>query len=182
VKGAGSRQPAQVGGGEPWLPFGVLRRPHGRRGEILLAPYNVDADRAWAATLPMEVRWLKDGCSRDVAIVASLPVPGGFLVRFSSAESREVVAELASGEVQFPRPRLPSLSTEEFYVEDVVGFAAWSVGGQRLGQVVGSYWNGAHDVISIAADDGSERYLPVLPGFVLGFDIRARRLTVDLHE
>jgi 16S rRNA processing protein RimM len=118
----------------------------------------------------------------DSAIVASRRVPAGFLVRFEGVSTRTAVAGLVGGEVCFPRRHLAGLGEQEFYVEDVVGCEVYLENGRRLGRVAGTFWNGAHDVMAIVADDGDEHCLPVLPGFVLGFDGGARRLTVDLHE
>jgi 16S rRNA processing protein RimM len=166
----------------PWLGFGALRRPHGTRGEILLAPYNPDADRGWTATLPVRIRWVKAEQACELEIVALRPVKDGFLVRFASPATREALADLVGGEVQLARQRLPELSVGEFYVEDVVGWEVCRADGTRLGNVRGSYWNGAYDVMSVVADDGEERFVPMLPGFVLSVDTPARRLTVDAHE
>jgi 16S rRNA processing protein RimM len=165
-----------------WLRFGVLRRPHGTKGEILLAPYNPDGDRKWVGALPIPARWVKDDRVLDAAILVSRRVPAGFLVRFEGVNTRAAVAGLVGGEVCLPRQHLAGLGEQEFYVDDVVGCEAYLEDGRRLGRVAGTFWNGAHDVMSIVADDGGEQFLPVLPGFVVGFDGGARRLTVDLHE
>lgn len=187
MDGGASRQAA---GHEPspkaalaqWLPFGVLRRPHGMRGEILLVPYNADADRAWTRTLPVQVRWAKLGRMLDLQIVASRPVKDGLLIRFASPDSREALAELVGGEVQLERHRLPALADAEFYVEDIVGFEACLPDGRRLGKVRGTFWNGSHDVMSVVGEDGQESFVPALPEFVLSVDAGARRVTVDPHE
>lgn len=165
-----------------WLPFGLLRRPHGTRGEILLAPYNPGADRNWTRVLPMRVRWVKSGRTLDLDIVSCRPVKDGFLIRFASPEDREALSELVGGEVQLERQCLPALAEAEFYVEDVVGFEACLADGARLGKVRGTFWNGAYDVMSIVDDEGQERFIPALPAFVLGVDSAARRVTVELHE
>lgn len=173
-----SPQPAPA----QWLPFGVLRRPHGTQGEILLAPYNVGADRSWTSALPVRVRWVKAERILDLEVVASRPVKDGFLIRFASPQNRESLADLVGGDVQLERQHLPALSNAEFYVEDVLGFDVWLARGVRLGSVRGTFWNGAHDVMSVVGDDGQETFVPVLSEFVLSVDTSARRLTVDLHE
>ncbi len=89
-----------------WLLFGVLRRPHGTQGEILLAPYNPDGDGSWLGALPIPARWVKDDRGLDLAIVASRRVLAGFLVRFEGMSTRAAVAGLVGGEVRFPRGRL----------------------------------------------------------------------------
>jgi 16S rRNA processing protein RimM len=167
---------------QPSLSFGVLGRPHGTRGEIFLAPYNPDANCAWLRELPTKICWAKGERVLDLEVVASRPVKDGLLVRFASADSREAVAELVGGEVKIERDRFPALSSDEIYVEDMVGFEVRLPDGGSLGKVRGAFWNGAHDVMCIVGADGEERFLPVLPGFVLSFDAAARLLTVDPHD
>jgi 16S rRNA processing protein RimM len=176
------RDPSPEGLASAWLPFGVLRRPHGTRGEILLAPFNSDGDRTWAKALPAAVRWVKGDRVLETEIVASRPVAGGFLVRLAAAPSREALADFVGGEVQVRRQSLPALASEEFYLEDLVGCDVFLSDGARLGRVAGTFWNGAHEVMAVVAEDGAERLVPVLPGFLLSFDAAARRATVDLHE
>jgi len=187
MDGGGSRkaaglEPSSQAGPLPWLPFGNLRRPHGTRGEILLAPYNPDADRDWATHLPARVRLVKADRASELDIVACRLVKDGFLIRFASPDTREALADLVGAEVQLARQQLPELASAEFYVEDVVGWEACLADGGRLGKVRGSFWNGAYDVMSIVGDDGEERFLPMLPGFVLSVDSASRRLTVDPHD
>jgi 16S rRNA processing protein RimM len=132
--------------------------------------------------LPMPVQWVKDDRVLAATVVASRPVLAGFLVRFAGIHTRAAVSGLTGGEVRFARQRLAVLSEQEFYVEDLVGCEVCLQDGRRVGRVAGTFWNGAHDVMSIVADDGDEQFLPVLSGFVLRFDASTRRLTVDLHE
>lgn len=179
---AAGQEPSPPAAPEQWLPFGVLRRPHGTRGEILLAPYNAAADGAWMRVLPVRVRWSKSERLRDLDVVASRPVKDGFLIRFASPDTREALAELVGGEVQLERQQLPPLAGAEFYVEDVLGFEVCLADGRRLGSVRGTFWNGGHDVMSVIGDDGQETFVPMLPEFVLNVDLPARRLTVDTHE
>jgi 16S rRNA processing protein RimM len=167
---------------DAWLPFGVLRRPHGMQGEILLAPHNPGGDRGWVDTLPMPVQCSKPERVVDANIVALRPASGGFLVRLEGMNTRSAVADLAGAEVRFPRQRLAHLSAHEFYVEDLLGCEVVRQDGRRLGRVERTFWNGAHDVMSVVAENGDEQWLPVLPGFILRFDAVAKRLTVDPHD
>ena len=152
------------------------------QGEILLAPYNTTGEAGWADSLPLPVRCTRAGRVLDAAIAAVRRVPAGFFVRFDGMATRTAVAGLVGDVVHFPRQRLARLSAQEFFVEDLVGCEAHLEDGRRLGRVTGTFWNGAHDVMSIAADDGAEHWLPALPGFILRYDAASRRLTVDPHE
>jgi len=165
-----------------WLPFGVLRRPHGTSGEIPLLPFNVAASAGVVPVAPVRVRLARGQVFTEARLVACRTVHVGFLVRFEGIGSREAAAALAGQELHLPRAAMGSLDDAEFYVEDLVGCEAFGSDGQRIGQVTGTFWNGAQDVMTIAGDDGNEHLLPVVSQYLLQFERAARRLIVDLHE
>jgi 16S rRNA processing protein RimM len=162
-----------------WLPFGILRRPHGIKGEIVLHPYNPTGARLHAAGLPSRVRV---GDDRQLGVASSKAVPEGWLVRFDGIVDREAAAALVGEELSVPRRALAPLGSAEFYVEDIVGCEVFHPHGRLLGRVSGTFWNGAQDIMVVRTDDGSERLLPVVAEYVLQFDGERRRLMVDPHE
>jgi len=164
-----------------WLPFGVLRRPHGTSGEIPLLPFN-GADSPGASLVPpVRVRLVRGQEMIETTVVACRSVHEGFLVRLEGIESREAAGVLAGQELHLPRAAFDPLGEDEFYVEDMVGCEAFDSEGKRIGRVTGTFWNGAQDVMTIVADDGSEHLLPVVTEYVLEFEPESRRLIVDLH-
>ena len=169
-----------------WLSFGVLRRPHGTKGEILLAPYGEDPGSLVQQPCPMAVRVQAAGSdaggAQTMELAACRPVHGGLLVRFSGLDDREKVAALVGHEVQVPRQALAPLGPGEFYVDDVVGCEVVSVRGERFGRVRGVFWNGAQNVMAIAAEDGGERFVPVVAQLICAFDPSVGRITVDFDE
>jgi 16S rRNA processing protein RimM len=161
-----------------WLPFGILGRPHGRNGEILLHPHNVHGVERRDFVLPSLVR-LSD---RELEVASSRPVPEGYLLRFCGVEDRESAVALAGQEVLLLRQSLCPLGAGEFFVQDLVGCEAVDAAGRALGRVRGTYWNGAQDVMVVVGEDGGERLLPVVAEHVLGFDGARRRVVVDPHD
>jgi 16S rRNA processing protein RimM len=157
------------------LPVGVLGRPHGVHGEMMLRPH----DRSGRA-LDRVRRLLLVVGGRPVGydVTALRPVAGGYLVRLAGVGDREAAAALTLAEVRVPRAVLPPLGPGEYYVEDVVGCAVDDETGRPLGVVRGTFWNGAHDVATVIADDGRERMIPLVPDFVLAVDAPGRRLHV----
>jgi 16S rRNA processing protein RimM len=165
-----------------WLPFGILRRPHGTSGEIPLRPFNIEGALEIVPELPAPVQLVSGQEVTEATLVACRAVHGEFLVRFEGIETRESAAALAGRELHLPRDAFAPLDDTEFFVEDLVGCEAFLGDGQRVGRVTGTFWNGAHDVITIVRDDGSERLLPVVGEFISQFESASRRLVVDLHE
>jgi 16S rRNA processing protein RimM len=161
-----------------WLPFGILRRPHGTQGEILLHPWNHGAP----GDVPARVRLIRGEVVRELETVAARPVREGYLVRFAGVTDRDSAALLVGLEVEVPRRGLAPLAATEFYVEDLVGCQVADAAGRPCGQVRGTFWNGAQDVMVVVAEDGSERLLPVVAEYVLAFDAKGHRLVVDLHD
>jgi 16S rRNA processing protein RimM len=164
-----------------WLPFGVLRRPHGNTGEILLHPFNEGAVQA--ETIPSARVCLRgsDG-ETEVMVAAARRVNDGFLVRFAGIHDRAAVRALVGRELCVPRPALAPLAAGEFFVEDIVGCSVVRADGIRLGQVRGTFWNGGQDVMVVVGDDGEEHCYPVVADFILRFDGERRLLVVDCHE
>jgi 16S rRNA processing protein RimM len=166
-----------------WLPFGVLRRPHGTSGEILLHLFNSIGAQKAGLVPPARVRLTQSQGFQEVDIVACRPMQEGFLVRIDGFASREAAATLVGQEIHLPRTALGPVGEAEFYVEDIVGCEVFQSDGKLLGRVRGTFWNGAQDVMTIVDDDGGERLLPVVPEYVRRFDSSPRRLIVDLlHE
>jgi len=165
-----------------WLPFGVLGRPHGTKGELRLHLHAGGGQGAVNRVLPPRVRLVAEGDSREIGVEGARRTPEGYLVRFEGIADRQSAAALVGQEVHLPREALPALGTAEFYVQDVVGCEAVDTAGCVLGQVRGTFWNGAQDVMVVVDPDGRERLIPVVPAYVLAFDSDQRRLVVTLPD
>jgi 16S rRNA processing protein RimM len=161
------------------LSIGVLGRPHGVAGELALRPHHLGGDAL--ATLTRLIL-VKDGRSTEHEIVRLRPVAQGYLVRLAGIDSREAAAPLTLSDVRVPRSVLPPLGEGEFYVEDVAGCAVENEDGAALGRVDATFWNGAHDVMTVIDATGAERLIPLIPEFVLAVDTAARRLRVRWRD
>jgi len=166
--------------GSDWLPFGILRRPHGTKGEIFLYPYG--GVQAKEPASPDRVRLTGGGQTREIRLASCRIVREGYLVRFDGIEDRDEIGALTGLEVWLPRRSFAALASAEFYVEDIVGCDAFGLDGKRIGRVTATFWNGAQDVMTVVGEDGGERLFPVVAEYVLSFDGERRCLTVDPHE
>jgi 16S rRNA processing protein RimM len=158
------------------LSVGMLGRPHGVAGEIVLRPHNRQGRALDAIRSLLVVK--ADGGRQRFDVAAMRSVAGGYLLRLVGVDNREAAAALTLGEVRVPRAVLPPLGPGEFYVEDTVGCAVEDEDGRALGVARETFWNGAHDVVAVDGPDGRERLIPLVPDFVLDVDPRGRKLRV----
>jgi 16S rRNA processing protein RimM len=167
------------------LAFGVVGRPHGIRGEVILRPYDADSSSLADAQLPIEV-WLQQGDRRIASTIETLrPAAREILVRFAGCTSRDEAARLTHAILHVPRTALRALAEDEYFVEDLVGMQVRDLEGRIRGAIVDVYWNGAHDVLVIRdplARDAEDWLVPAVPEFLREVDVVARAVVVDPHE
>jgi len=144
-------------------------------GELALRPYN---PRGRALADLRRILLVRQGQAEAREVVACRAVEGGYLLRLAGVDSREAAAALTRAEVRVPRASLPPLAPGEYYVEDVPGCAVEDAAGVPLGMATGTFWNGAHDVVTVAAPDGGEHLIPLVPDFVVAVDAAGRKITV----
>lgn len=157
------------------LPLGRVGRPHGTRGEVAFHPFNDAGDAVLdALEPPIPVSLVTAGGVRDAVVLGIRPANAVWLLRLEGVTDRDQAAALTHAEVQVARDRLPPLDEGEFYVEDLSGCRVLDEQGATLGTAEGSYWNGAHDVLTIRTEDGRERLVPLVPEFVVSVDTEKR--------
>lgn len=160
------------------LAIGVMGRPHGVRGEITLRPFG-SFPRA------TDTLWLeRDADWRKVEVESARPAGDHWILRLRGVHDRETAASLLPAHVHVLRANLPPLSPGEFYVADTVGLEVRDLEGDRLGKVVSTFWNGAHDVAVIARDQGKEgeTLVPLVPTVVQEVRVAEGFLVVDWQD
>jgi 16S rRNA processing protein RimM len=161
------------------LEVGVFGRPHGVTGELHFRPHN-RGGRALEGVKNLLV--VTADRTISCAVTALRPVADGYLIRLAGVNDRDAAAALTLAEVRVPRRMLPPLAPGEYYVEDVVGCAVEGEDGRPLGQVRATFWNGAHDVATVADAAGRERLIPLVPDFVLSVDASGRKMQVRWED
>ena len=128
------------------LLVGVIGKPHGLDGEMTLRAYNPHgADLAKVSELIFE-----RGQARDTRrLRTARRRADGWLVRVEGVDSRDAAAALTHTPVRVLKQALPALRPGEFFVEDLLGCEVRTVDGDVLGVVDTTFWNGAHDVMSV---------------------------------
>jgi 16S rRNA processing protein RimM len=163
------------------LAIGVLGKPHGLRGEIVLRPYNgVGRVRPLSPADGDTVELVRDGQTMRKRLRSCRVLGENLVLAFEGPESPDAVRVFTHWEVRVARQALPALAPGEYFVEDVVGCDVLNSDGRRLGQASGTFWNGAHDVmtVALAEGEGGELLIPMVPAVMLAVDVAARVVRV----
>ncbi|HMK90864.1 MAG TPA: ribosome maturation factor RimM [Methylocystis sp.] len=171
---SGAAASAKAQGGLVLL--GRFGAPHGLAGEIRLQSFTedplavarygplVDAERRRRFALSRVRRHGKD------MLVA----------RVDGVTDRDGAQRLKGVELYAPRENLPAPAEDEFYLADLIGLAAETPDGARLGVVVAVRNFGAGDILEVAEAGGAETALyPFAKAVVPTVDLPGGRVVIN---
>src|SRR5262249_25748837 len=143
-------------------------------GEVKRKPFTAD---------PLAVKDYGPLASEDgtleLEIEAVRPAKGHLVARLRGIVDRNAAERLTNLKLFIPRNRLPPAADDEFYHIDLVGLAAETVDGARLGTVVAVHDFGAGDILELQPEaGGATLMLPFTDTFVPRVDIAGGRIIV----
>lgn len=149
--------------------------PHGVRGDVRLSVFT-EAPEALAGLGPFE----DDAGTRRFVLEALRRQGDGFVARFAGVADRTAAQGLTNLRLHVPRERLPAVADEDtFYHADLIGLAAETAAGERLGTVTAVHDFGAGDILEIAPVEGGQtRMMPFTRAVVPQVDVAGGRLVV----
>jgi 16S rRNA processing protein RimM len=103
----------------------------------------------------------------------------GLIVRFEGIEDRNAAEQMGGLYVGAPREALPKTASNEFYWADLVGLDVVNQSDERLGRVAELVRTGAHEVLDVRDEGGSQRLLPFVAAVIKEVDLAGRRIRVD---
>ena len=159
-----------------FLAVGRVLRPHGVRGELLLASLT---------DFPEHLS------EQKTIYLGEPPVPhalmgvrlhrGQLIIRLANCHDRESAdfyrEQLVQIEAQTAAPLPPGM----YYHHQLVGLAVYTEEGEHLGELAEVLETGANDVYVVKGPQG-ELLLPVIADVIRGVDLEAHRLTVHLLD
>ena len=162
------------------IALGVIRKPHGVRGEASVEPWTNDAQRF------EEVRRVTlvspdERSQRDAAIAAVRVHGGRVLVAFEGIESPEAVRELANWTIEIPDEEARKLDGDEYFLHDLVGMQLVDTAGQPRGEVIDAYEGGGGVLLNVR-HGGATFEVPFAAEICKEIDVAAKRIVVDIPE
>jgi 16S rRNA processing protein RimM len=177
-----SKPPAKAGKsgspskGEPvYLAVGLLRRPHGVHGEILMEVYTDFPDRLEDGTTVF-----LGGKHKPATIRHIRHHNDGLLFSFDGVETPESAGLLRKQMVYVKTTTRPALPDGQYYHHQIIGMIVVDDTGNELGKLTEIIETGANDVYVVKSDEGKEILLPSIKQVVLDVNIEANKMIVHL--
>lgn len=172
----------------PPLRIGQVLRARGLRGEVA-----VRLDNEGSALLTPGRRLLvtpaaprggaderppAPGPARWLVVAAARPLNKGWGVTFEGVRDRTAAEGLHGAAIAVAWDALPALEADEFYYEQVRGYAVVLPDGSAVGTVVGVFETNV-DMLVVTGEGGREHLIPVVDEIVRSIDHAARRIEID---
>lgn len=160
---------------------GRIGKPHGLKGEVTVDLRTDEPEKRYAAGAVLRVEPPKGSSStrRSLTVARSRWHLSTLLVSFVELGDR-TEAEAARNLVLHAtidtddQPDDP----DEYYDHQLIGLAAYDVGGARLGEVTGLVHGGAQDLLEVKALDGRDTLVPFVAALVPEVDLVGRRVVI----
>jgi 16S rRNA processing protein RimM len=163
---------------DTWVEAGVVMRPHGIEGEVVV---DLKTDLLELVSEAMLLRTTR-GTDSDELVLTVEKVrehKGRLIIRFKGRKTRDEAEELRSRTIWMTRDQIGPLGKDRWYVQDLMGMTVLTDEDEELGRLVDVMHQPANDVFVVATESG-ELLLPVIDDVIRDVDIEGGRMTVHL--
>ncbi len=168
--------PGSPSAGEPvYLAVGLLRRPHGLLGDLLLEIYTDFPERLRPGT-----KIYVGDAHQPLKITRRRPHNDGLLLGFEGITTSEQASKYRATMAYVPMEDRPALPDGEYYHHQVIGINVFAETGKELGVLTEIIETGANDVYVVKPAEGREILLPALKDVILNVDLVTKTMRVHL--
>jgi 16S rRNA processing protein RimM len=164
-------------GAPGYLQVGILRRPHGVSGEMLMAVVTDFPERIQPGS-----GFFLGRDHQAVTINSVRSHNKGLLIRLNEYPNVESIEYMRNTPLYSRAADLPPLPEGEYYQHQLIGLRVVNETGKELGVLAGFLETGANDVYQILTSEGKELLLPNIPDVVLSVDVPAGQITVHILD
>lgn len=158
---------------------GRVVRPHGLRGQVVIAPETDFADERFAIGAHVW-RQVTSGLV-DLTVTGSHQQADRWVVSFDGVTSVEAAEALRGVELRIPEAARMPLGPDEYYLYDLVGCQVQTEAGIGVG-LVQSVYTGAGGALLSVDRDGAEVLVPLVKAMCPVIDVTGRRIVIDPPE
>jgi len=162
------------------IAVGVIRKPHGVRGEASVESWTSSLDRFNELTAVTLVA-PDDSSTRAATIESSRAHAGRALVKFAEIATPEAVADLRDWTIEIDESEARPLEENEYFLHDLVGLTLVDAEGRERGRVVDTE-EGAGGLLLNVERDGRRYDVPFVAEICTSIDLAQKRIVVKLPE
>lgn len=161
------------------LTVGRVVRPHGVHGEVLVEVRTDEPDERYAVGREL-ITEPRSGPPGRLAVAAQRPHQGRLIVTFEGVDDRDAAEALRGVLLQVDSAQVASPSDpDEFHDHQLVGLAAVTPAGERIGEVVRIDHAPAAELLVVERTDGRTALVPFVAAMVPEVDLDGGRIVVD---
>jgi 16S rRNA processing protein RimM len=156
--------------------IGIVLRPHGIRGEVVVEPLTDNEDRF---TTLHEVRLVRpSGSATRFKVVSMFPHKARLVIQFEGISSIDEAETLRGAELRIPIAALPALPEGSYYHHELRGLDVLVETGASIGSVTQVWETGATPVLMIHDDQARETLLPLVDEFIIEVNVKGGYMKV----
>lgn len=155
---------------------GRIARPHGLRGQVVVAPETDFVEERFAPGATLFTRSAQ-GREETLEIAASRIQSGRPIVGFAGFDTIDAVERLVGQDLRVPEDALAPLGPNAYYHHELIGCAVATVDGESVGEVTGVQGGAGGSLLAVAGRRG-EVLIPLARDICVTVDVAAKRITV----
>ena len=159
------------------IALGVIRKPHGVRGEASVEPWT-DSFERFSEVSRVTLVSPDEVLQRDATIESARPHGHRVLVKFAGIDS---VEELRDWTIEIPDEKARKLDADEYFLHDLVGMKLVDESGNQWGVVTDAYEGGGGTLLEVTRD-GRRFEVPFATDICRKIDAEAKTIVVKLPE
>ncbi|HUO84069.1 MAG TPA: tRNA (guanosine(37)-N1)-methyltransferase TrmD, partial [Thermoanaerobaculia bacterium] len=161
------------------IALGIIRRPHGVRGEASVEPWTDDPARL--SEVDQVILVSPDEARRIPArIETARSHQDRVLVRFDGIASPEKIRELQNWTIEIPEQDARPLDADEYFMHQLVGLSVVDPKREPIGEVAGMEAGGGGWLLSVRTPDGTLFDLPFARALCREIDLERNVLVADI--
>lgn len=160
------------------IPYGVISKSHGLRGEVRLVPYSKD----FSNLRFLESVYIKIDGSADFKKygILSHSVSGKYaIIHLEGIDTIDAAERLKGTEVCVSSEQLGGSEEDEFYFFELIGLQVFDTGNNLLGRVVKINDAGLQNILEVELESGKEVLIPFTEPILKQVDIAAKKIVID---
>jgi 16S rRNA processing protein RimM len=163
------------------IAIGVIRKPHGVRGEASVEVWTDSIERI-AGLESVTLVSPDEKTSRPATIESVRAHKERALVKFREFGAPEELRDVYNWTVEIDKGAARALDADEYYLHDLAGLTLIDADGCERGVVVEAYEGGAGILLSVKRADGKTFDVPFAADICTEIDLANKRIVVAIPE